>query len=82
MEELSSPDESATLMDVKKTLGMLTTAVAAITTQVEYLSQGEALQAATMSAQPGTSAGGNPIATSSASIDLNTEKQGRMWVEH
>ena len=49
-QELSSPDDSATLMDVKKTLGTLTTALATITTQVEHLSQGKTLQAAPMSA--------------------------------
>ena len=68
--------------DVKKTLGMLTTALATITTHVDHLSQGKASQAATISAQPGTRAGGNPIAASSASIDVNTEEQVRMRVEH
>ena len=37
-QELLSPDDSATLMDVKKTLGTLTNALATITTQVEHLS--------------------------------------------
>ena len=58
-QELSSLDDSATLMEVKKTLGMLTTALAAITTQVDHLSQGKASQVATLSAQPGTRAGEN-----------------------
>ena len=63
-------DDSATLMEVKKTLGMLTTALAAITTQVDHLSQGKAFQAATLSAQPGTRAGENPTAAPSASLNL------------
>ena len=45
-QELSSPDDSATLMDVKKILGILTTAMATITTQVEHFFQGKASQAA------------------------------------
>ena len=49
-QELSSPDESATLMDVKKTLGTLTTALAAITTQVDHLYQGKASQVDIISA--------------------------------
>ena len=57
-QELSSLYESATLMDVKKTHGTLTTALAAITIQVDHLSQGKASQAATISAQTRTRAGG------------------------
>ena len=70
-QEFSSPDDSATLMDVKKTLGMLTTALEANTTEVDRPSlprQGLA--------------GGYPTAASSASIDLNTKEQVQMWVEH
>ena len=81
-QELLSLDESATLMDVKKTLGMLTTALVPITTQVEHLSHGNASQVAAISAQPRTRAGGNPTADSSAYIDLNTEEQVWMLVEH
>ena len=69
-------------MDLKKTLGTLTTALATITTQVEHLSQGKASQVALMSAQPGTRAGGNYTAASSASIDLDTEEQVQLRVEH
>ena len=47
-------------MDVKQMMGTLTTALVTITTQVEHLSQGKALQVAPMSTQPGTRAGGNP----------------------
>ena len=53
-------------MFVKRPLGPLTTALVTITTQVEHLSQGKA----------------NPTSASSASIDLNTEEQVRMQVEH
>ena len=81
-QELTTPDESATLMDVKQMLGTLTTALAMITTQVEHLSQGKAPQVAPMSAQPGTRAVGNPPATSSASINLDMEQQVRNMVEH
>ena len=73
---------SATLMDVKKTLGTLTTALVAITTQIDHLSQGKASQVAIISAQPGTRAGENPTAASSASINLTMEEQVRLRVEH
>ena len=69
-------------MDVKKTLGTLTTTMVAITTQGDHLSQGKALQAATISAHPRTRAGKNPTAASSASIDLNTEEQVQMRIVH
>ena len=69
-------------MDVKKTLGTLTIALVTITTQVEHLSHGNASQVAPISAQPGTKAGGNPTAASSASIDLNMEEHVRVRVEH
>ena len=36
-------------MDLQKTLGMLTTPLAAIMTEVDYLSQGKASQVATIS---------------------------------
>ena len=81
-QELSSPDDSATLMDVKQTLGTLTTAMATITTQVEHLSQGKGSQMAPMSAQPGTRTGGNPTAASSATIDLDMELHVRTMVKH
>ena len=54
---------------MKKTLRMLTTALADITTPVDHLSQGKASQAATISAQPGTSAGENSSAAPSACFD-------------
>ena len=82
IQELSSPDDSATLMEVKKTLEMMTTALVAITTQVDHLSQGKASQAATLSAQPRTRAGENHTAAPSASFDPNMEEQVRMRVEH
>ena len=53
-------------MEVKKTLGMVTTALVDITTPVDYLSQGKALQAATLSAQLWTRAGENSSAAPSA----------------
>ena len=81
-QELTSPDESATLMDVKQMLETLTAALATITTQVEHLSQGKASQVSPMSAQPGTRAGGNPTATSNTSIDLDTEQDIWTMVEH
>ena len=60
----------------------LTTALAAITTQVDHLSEGKASQAATLSAQPRTKAWENPTAATSASFSLNMEKQAWMHVEH
>ena len=74
-------DDSGSLMEVKKAPGTLTTALAAITTQVDYLSQGKASQVATISAQLETRAE-NPTATSSASFDLNMEEQVWMRVKH
>ena len=59
-------DESPALMEVKQTLRNLTTALAMMATHVEQLYQGKASQVTTMSAQPGTSAGGNPPCTLSA----------------
>ena len=61
---------------------MMTTALVAITTQVDHLTQGKASQAATISAQPGTRAGENPTAAPSAFFDPNMEEQVRMHVEH
>ena len=61
-------------MEVKETLVMLTSALVAITTQVDHLTHGRALQVATLSAQPGTSAGENPTAAPSAFFDPNTEE--------
>ena len=49
-QELTSMDESSTLMEVKHMLGTLTTALAMMATQVEHLSQGKASQVTTMSA--------------------------------
>ena len=69
-------------MEVKKTLGTLTTALAAITTQVDHLFQGKASKTATLSAQPGIRAGENPTAAPSASFNPNREEQIRMRVEH
>ena len=69
-------------MDVKKMLGTLTSALATITAQLEHLSQGKALQADPMSAQPRTRAGGNPTATCSTSINLDKEQHVWTMVEH
>ena len=51
-QELSSLDDSATLVEVKKTFGMLTTALVAIITLVDHLSQGKVSQAATLLCPP------------------------------
>ena len=67
-----SPDESATLMDVRQMLGTLNTALATITTQVEYLSQGKASQVAPMSAQSGKRDGGNPTVAPLTSTRSNS----------
>ena len=64
-QELTSLDESATLMKVTQMLGTLTTVLVRMATKMEQLSQGKASQVAPMSAQPGTRVGGNPPATSS-----------------
>ena len=69
-------------MDVKKTMGTLTTALAAIPTQVGHLSHGKASQAGTLSAQTGNRAGESPTAAPSASFDPNTEEQVQMRVKH
>ena len=61
---------------------MLTTALAAITTQVDHLIHSKALQVATLSAQPGIRAGENPAATPSAFFDPNMEEQVWMHVVH
>ena len=64
--ELTSSDESAALMEVKQMLETLTTAQMTMATKVEeQLSQGKASQVASMSAQPGSRAGGNSPAISS-----------------
>ena len=74
---LKSPDESAALMEVKQTLGTLTTALATMATWVEQLSQGKASQVATMSAQPGTRAGGNSAATPSQMALMSAQPETR-----
>ena len=81
-QELKSLDESATLMDVKQTLGDTDCCPGDYHYQVEHLSQDKASQVAPISGQPETKAGGNPTAASSASIDLDMEEQVRMRVEH
>ena len=63
--ELMSPDESAALMEVKQTLGTLTTDLMTMAIKVDQLSHGKASQVAPLSAQPGTRAVGNHTATSS-----------------
>ena len=55
-QELSSLDNSTTLMEVKKTLGILASAIAAITTQVDSLTNNRASLGAPLSGQHGTSA--------------------------
>ena len=67
---------------MKETLGTLTIALVAITTQVDHLTQGKALQMATLSAQPGTRAGENSTDAPSAFFNPNTEEQVRMHAEH
>ena len=58
--ELTSPDESVALMEVKQMLGTLTTALMTTATKVDKLSQGKGSHLVPMSAQPGTRAGGKP----------------------
>ena len=76
IQELSSQDERSYLMEVKKTLGTMTSALAAITTQVDNLSltHDRALQAATLSAQPGTRTGESPTAAPTAFFDPSMEE--------
>ena len=61
-EELMSTDESSTMMEFRQKLGNLTTALVTMATRMGQFSQGKASQVDTTSAQPGTSAGGNPSA--------------------
>ena len=72
-QELTSPDESATLMEVKQMLGTLTTALATMATKVDQLSQGKALQWGPLSVQPGTRDGGNPTAMSSQMANMSAQ---------
>ena len=81
-QELLSQDERSTLRKVKETFGTLTSALAAITTQVDNLTHNRASQAATLSVQPGTRAGESPTAAPTASFDPNTEEQVQMHIEH
>ena len=81
-QELMSPDDSATLMEVKHMLRTLTTALATITTQVEQLCQGKASQVAPMSAQPWTRAGGNPPAISSQVALMSAQPGTRLGATH
>ena len=78
--ELTSTDESSSLIEVKQTLGVLTTALAMMATQVEQLSQGKVSQVTNISAQPATRAGG--IATAGTSTDLLMENHIWNMVEH
>ena len=82
MQELSSQDESSTLIEVKETFGTLMSALAAITTQVDHLTHGKASQAAPLSTQHGTRAGESSIAAPSAFFDPNLDEQVRMHIEH
>ena len=71
-------------MEVKETCGTLTSALAAITTQVhvDNLTHDRASQVSTLSAQPGTRAGESSTAALSACFNPNMEEQVRMCVEH
>ena len=69
-------------MEVKETLGTLTSALVAITNQIGNFTHDRALQAATLSAQPRTTAGESPTASPSAFFDPNTEEQVCMRIEH
>ena len=64
---------------MRKTLGTLTAALAAITTQVDSLTNNRAPQAATLPAQPSTSAVENPTAALSAVPDPSMEEQ--VWIQ-
>ena len=79
-QELSSTDDSATLKDVRKTQGTLTTALAAITTEVNNLPNNRAPMAATPTEQPGTSAVENPTVTFSTIPDPSMDEQVRIQV--
>ena len=72
-QELMSTDESTALMEVKQTLGSLTTALVMMATKVEQLSQGKASQVATWSAQPRTRAWGNAPAISSQVVLMSAQ---------
>ena len=74
--ELSSTDESATLKDVKKTLWTLTTALAAITTQVVSLTNTRAPPE-----QPEISALATPHCRFSTVPDPSMEEQVQMQVK-
>ena len=76
-QELTSPDESPILMEVRQTLGNLTTALVTMATKVEQLSLGQASQASSFSTQPGTRAGGNPTDTSSHIALMSTQPGSR-----
>ena len=80
-QELSSLDDSTTLMDMKKTLGTLSSALAAITIQVVSLTNNRASQGALLSAQHGTSAAENPPAASSVVFNPNTDEQVRIRID-
>ena len=79
-QELSSQDDSSTLKDVKKTLGTLPSDLAAITTQVDSLTNNRASQVAPLSVQHGTSAVKNPTGIPSAIFDPNTDKQVQICI--
>ena len=81
-QELTSPDDSAALMEIKQMLSTFTTALAMMATKVEQLSQGHAPKVAPVSAQPGTRAGEDSTDISSTPIDLDMEQQVQTMVEH
>ena len=68
-EELTSTDESSTMMEFRQMLGTLTTALATMGTRMDQFSQDKASQVNTTSAQPGTRAGGNhPVISLQAAV--------------
>ena len=76
-----SQDERFTLSEVKEALGSLTSTMAAITTQVDSLTNNRASQVANLSAQPGTRAGESPTAAPSAFFDSNMGEHAQMHTE-
>ena len=63
-----------------KTLGNLTTALAAITTQIDHITNNRTPQVATLPVQYGTSAMVNRTATFSAVPDPGMDEQ--VWLQH
>ena len=62
-EELTRMDESSTMMEFRLMLGTLTTALVTMAMRMDQLSHDKASKVDITSAQPGTSAGGNPLSS-------------------